>query len=317
MEIRNGVVKQGHSVATVTTRGESLYSYFSYTLLEIPFRMPRNGVDVYHALTPMEAVWLPKDKSVVTFHDLFQITAPDKLGSGLGYSRWKNIVGTNYFRVAVNIAKRCRFVVAVSDKTKQELIDYLGVPEARIHVIPSGIRPDLRLLPKKDKQFRIGYLGQLDRRKRVNVLIDAFKDSELDELVIGGIGVDSSKLKEQAGYDGRIKFWGLIPDSALVGFYNSLSVFVMPTWLEGYGLPIVEAMACKKPVIVLQDADIPWEIKKRCIVVDNLGMALGNRGYLEGLINAIDIEGNYKFAKEHDWDKCVEKYMELYREIAG
>lgn len=317
MEIMNGVVKQGHSVVSVTTKGESLYSYFSYTLLEIPFRMPRKGVDVYHALTPMEAIWLPKDRSMVTFHDLFQITAPDKLGSGLGYSRWKNIVGTNYFKVAVNMAKHCRFVVAVSEKTKQELIDYLGVPEARIHVIPSGIRSDLKPLPRKDKQFRIGYLGQLDRRKRVNILIDAFKESELDELVIGGIGVDSCKLKEQVAYDGRIKFLGLIPDDSLVDFYNSLNVFVMPTWLEGYGLPIVEAMACKKPVVVLADADIPWEIKKRCIIADNLGVVLDNRKYLERLINTIDIEDNYHFAKGHDWDKCVSRYVELYREISG
>jgi len=316
-EIMKGLVKRQHSVWKVSTDGNSLYSYFFYTLVEIPIKMPRINVDVYHAITPMEAMWLPKDKSVVTFHDLFQISAPGKLGSGLGYSKWKNFVGTNYFRIAVNIAKRCRFVAAVSEKTKQELVDYIGVPKDKVIVIPSGIKPDLVPLSRKDKVFRVGYLGQLDRRKRVNVLIDAFKDSELEELVIGGVGADTVKLKEQAGRDKRIKFLGMVPDTSLVDFYNSLDIFVMPTWLEGYGLPIVEAMACKKPVVVLQDADIPWEIKKRCIVVDNLGMALGNRGYLEGLINTIDIEGNYKFAKEHDWDKCVDRYVELYREIKG
>jgi len=315
-EIANGLEKAGHSVRRISTDGKSLYSYFFYTLLEIPAKLPK-GYGVYHALTPMEAMWLPKDRSVVTFHDLFQITNPDKLGSGLGYSKWKNFVGTRYFALAVNIAKNCRQVVAVSQKTKDELVEYLGVPEDRITVITSGIRPDLEPKPKPDKVFRIGYLGQLDRRKRVNLLIDAFKDSEFEELSIGGVGVDSEMLKYQANGDECIEFLGLVPDKDLVHFYNRLDIFVMPSWVEGYGLPIVEAMACKKPVVVLQDADIPWEIKKRCVVVDNLGMALANRGYLERRIKMIDIEDNYRFAKGHDWDRCVSRYVELYREISG
>ena len=61
-----------------------------------------------------------------------------------------------------------------------------------------------------------------------------------------------------------------IDDSKLGDFNNYLDVFVFPTWLEGHGLPIVEAMACKKPVIVLHDARIPWEIEGRCIIVEEL-----------------------------------------------
>ena len=316
-EVMKGIVKNGYSVHAISTNGDSLYSYFLYTLAGIPMKLPRQGIDVYHALTPMEAIWLPKDKSVVTFHDLFQITNPDKLGSGMGYSKWKNFVGTNYFAIACNVAKHCRFIVAVSEQTKKDLIEYLNVPEEKISVIHSGIRPDLMPVHKWDKTFRIGYLGQLDRRKRINLLVEAFKGSSLEELVIGGTGVDGAMLKAQAGGDTRIKFLGRVPDNELVDFYNQLDVFMFPTWLEGYGLPPIEAMACKKPVVVLADARIPWEIKKRCVVTENLNMLLGNKGYLERLCKTIDIEGNYQFAKGHDWDKCVDKYLELYREISG
>ena len=313
MEIERGLLAKGHSVQRVSTTGDSLYSYFFYTAVQIPFKLPK--ADVYHAITPMEAIWLPKNRSVVTFHDLFQITDPDKLGSGIGYSKWKNFVGTRYFAIAARMASKCAGVVAVSDKTKQELIEYLNIPEERITVIRSGIRPDLEPAARQDGIFRLGYLGQLDRRKRVNLLIEAFKDCDSAELVIGGTGPDASLLKELAGNDARIKFLGRVPDNALVDFYNSLTAFVFPTWLEGYGLPIIEAMACKKPAIVLGDAKIPNEIKNRCVITDKLGYLLGRQKYLEDRCRAVDLEDNYRWAKEHDWGKAVDQYIQLYQEI--
>lgn len=314
MEILKGLVQRKHSVRTVHTNGNSLYSYFFYTSCQIPFKLPKDA-DVYHAITPMEGMWLPKGKSIVTFHDLMIITNPDKLGSGIGYSKWKNLIGRTYNQFAVNVSKNCAKITAVSQQTKDDLIEYLRIPEEKITVIRSGIRPDLVPLGKKDKVFRVGYLGQLDRRKRVHLLIEAFKRSGLDELVIGGIGLDEPLLRKLADGDKRIKFLGLLPDNRLSDFYNSLNVFVFPTWLEGYGLPIVEAMACKKPVIVLGDAGIPWDVKKRCAVVGGLKHVLGNQKYLEGLCKYLDIEGNYQWAKEHDWGKAVDQYIALYQEI--
>ena len=317
LELMKGLVKRGHSVHTVSTNGTSLYSYFWYTAVGILPKIPR-GSDIYHAVTPMEALYTAGGKnSIVTFHDLFQLTNKDKLGSGLGYSKWKNFVGTNYFRFVVSVAKHSRQIVAVSEKTKEDLVERLRMPEKKITVIKSGIRPDLVPLAKRDKVFRVGYLGQLDRRKRVDLLIDAFRKSSLDELRIGGMGVDGSILKERAGGDTRIKFQGLISDNKLVDFYNSLDVLVFPTWLEGYGLPIVEAMACKKPVVVLDDANIPWEVKKRCIIVEGLGYTLGNLAYLRGLCRTADIEGNYEWAREHNWDKTVDEYIKVYEEVLG
>jgi glycosyltransferase involved in cell wall biosynthesis len=100
----------------------------------------------------------------------------------------------------------------------------------------------------------------------------------------------------------------MVPDNELAGFYNSLDVFCFPTGIEGYGLPAVEAMACGKPVMVLQDAIIPEEIKSRCVVVDNFG---------EGLYGRLmyDRESNMAFARQHSWHTCVSQYIELYTNI--
>jgi glycosyltransferase involved in cell wall biosynthesis len=170
---------------------------------------------------------------------------------------------------------------------------------------------------KRDDIFRVGYLGQLDRRKRVDLLITAFRRSDLDELVIGGAGADETRLRSLVDGDPRIKFLGVVPDRSLADFYSSLSVFAFPTWAEGYGLPAVEAMACKVPVIMLIDAHVPEEVRKRCLITDRLDYLLGNRKYLEGRCAAIHTEGNYTWAKEHDWDEAVRQYIALYEEITG
>lgn len=336
-EIRDELIRQGHEIHCISTDKEGLVSYFSYTLLEIPFRLPR-GMDIYHALTPMESIWVPKDKgisvildlitlthpilsggrlnkSIVTFYDLAPMTNPELHGAGFGASNLKRLIAKRYFEFACKQAVKCKYVVTISEHVKKEVVKIFKVDEDKVKVIKAGIRPDLEPQPKKDSIFRAGYLAQLDRRKRVNLLIKAFRKSELDELVIGGKGLDEDLLKDLAKEDSRIKFLGFIPDDKLVEFYNSLDVFIFPTAIEGYGLPIVEAMACKKPVMVLDDAIIPWEVKKRCIIVPELDFILGNKDYLERVCKGVDIEGNYTWAKEHNWKKCVDEYLKLYKEI--
>ncbi len=313
--ILQGLVKRGISVQKISTSQNGLYAYFWYTLVQTKLKI-KKGHDIYHALTPMESIWIPKDKSLVTFHDLFQISNPERLGGGMGYSNWKHFVGTNYFEIVCRIASSARILVCVSEKTKEDVIKHLKVPEQKIRVIRLGVNGQLRARKKIDNVFRLGYLGMLDRRKRVDLLIGCYKKSRLDgELVITGRGLDESLLKEKAEGDSRIKFLGFIPEDNLSDFYNSLDAFVFPTWLEGYGLPIVEAMVCKKPVIVMSDALIPQEVKSRCVIIEDLGVVLNNQTHLERLCKSVDLESNYQWAKSHSWDKCVESYIELYREI--
>jgi len=302
-------------VGRIGTKGTGLYSYFLYTMFEIPIRLPRN-CKVYHALTPMEAIWLPKNKSIVTFHDLFQLTNPDKIGGGMGYNKKKRMIGIRYFEFACRVATKCKRIVCVSEKTKNEVIALLGVSERKTRVIRWGIDDSFGPEKRSDKIFRVGYLGMLDRRKRVNLLIDAFKNKNLigGELFIGGTGLDENILKEQAA-GANIQFLGHILQEDMKAFYNSLDLFVFPTVIEGYGLPIVEAMACKKPVVVLVDAEIPDEVKNRCIVVESLNGLFANEDYIRSQISSLDVESNYEWAKSHSWEKCVEQYLEVYSEV--
>jgi glycosyltransferase involved in cell wall biosynthesis len=289
MEVRDRLIQRGHDVVCVSTEGETLYSYFWYTLYDIRKKMPKDA-DVYHALTPMEAMWLPKGKGVVTFHDLFQITHPNRLGSGLGEKGLKHDLGVAYFKYAMRRAINNEKIAAVSDTTKEDVANYLKVDPTRISVIRSGIQPNLDIEEPADNNFlRLGYLGQLDRRKRVALLILAVLESKEDwQVQIAGTGPEEARLKRLAQNDSRIHFLGRIPDTQLSSFYNSIDVLVFPTWIEGYGLPIVEAMACGRPVVVMKDAVLPYDVGLGCAIAPNLNGVLKRRQALQTLLSVVD-----------------------------
>lgn len=320
-EVLKRLQAQGHEVQTISTNGKNLYSYFLYTAGEIPLKLPRKNVDVYHALATMESMWLPKDRAIATYLDFFSTTDPNNTGAGMGYSKWKLGVGKRYFELGANIAKRCRYLVCISEKTKQEAIEYFHAPEKKLRVVPLGIADDLEPISdpkmKRNGCFRIGTLGQHDKRKRIDLLVREFRESKLDaELVIGGKGPDTEMLKAIANGDKRIRFDGFVPDSELCSWLGNLDLFVFPTGAEGMGLPLLESFACQRPTMVLKDAAIPLEIKDRCIVVEDLGEVFRNRGMMEGMMKSVDYQGNYWYAKQHTWERCVGEYVKLYEEIA-
>ncbi len=317
LELKKSLVNRGDTVRLVAADKVDLASYFKYCFFDNWLKMPK-GYDVYHAITPMEAIWTPKDKAIATILDIIPVVHPEMHGARMGGNWIKYSIGKECFTIGCKQAAKSRYIACISDHVRQEFIEHFKVDEEKVRVIKLGIRNDLIPKPNKNKVFRIGYLGQLDRRKRVDLLIKAFMESKIDtELILGGTGMDELELKGLAQDDKRIKFLGFIPDDELVKFYNSLGVFVFPTSIEGFGLPPVEAMACKIPVIVFEDAIIPWEVKSRCIVVRSLKSALGNFSALDEMCKTVDYEANYKWAKSHDWNTTIEEYTKLYKEVGG
>jgi glycosyltransferase involved in cell wall biosynthesis len=314
-EIRDGLLRQGNDVHTIFAKDMGLVGYFKYSFLDNKFNIP-SGYDVYHAITPMESIWVPKDKSVATILDIIPVVHPELHGARMGGNRIKYTIGKACFMAGCIQAAKCRYVVCISEHVRREFIEHFHVDERKTRVIRLGIRNDLNPHPKKDNVFRVGYLGQLDRRKRVDLLVSAFHKGKIDgELVLGGTGIDDVGLKELAQGDRRIKFLGFIPDDKLVDFYNSLSVFCFPTSIEGYALPPVEAMACKKPVIVLKDAIIPREVKSHCVAAENLDDVLHSNDSVEKVWWLANVDVNYSWSKLHNWETTISEYTKLYREV--
>lgn len=308
-----GLRARGHDVHMVHD-GNSLAAYWWYSVVRKPFLLPR-GCDVYHALSPVESLWLPEDRSVVSIHDLFPVLYESFQGAGIGESKVRQRVASEFFAHCLFKSAICARVVANSTLTATQYIRYIDAPWLPyVDVVYWGIASDLYPVHGSHGKTRFGYLGQLDRRKRVDVLVSAFRQSNAQaELLIAGTGPDEAKLCELAGGDSRIKFMGFLPDTKLRLFYNSLTALVLPSYMEGWGLPAVEAMACGTPVVILRDGVIPYEVRERCYEIWELGELFGDVGEAKA---RMEREQHVDWARGHTWEKCIDEYERIYSDIS-
>lgn len=318
------MIKKGHNVHSHSTKSKGMLGYAYYTSvslfkeLKMPSLMPTHDLDVYHALTPLESIWMPREKTVTTFHDLIPMLHREEetwyFSGPLSFFRRK--LGGMWFELGAKIGAESEAVICNSKDTKENVKKHLDVPEEKITVTRLGI--DKRLEPVKDTTFdtenyTVGTLSYLDPRKRIDMLIRSFKEigDPDSELLIPSTGKDEDRLKRIAGSDDRIKFLGYIQEKDKADYLSSLDVFILPSKLEGYGLPWVEAMACKTPVVSLKDALIPDDVKKRTHVIskEKLTDAMREKNF------DCDISANYKFSQEHSWKVCAEETVQVYRQV--
>ncbi|MPL78124.1 Glycosyltransferase Gtf1 [bioreactor metagenome] len=285
---------------------DSPLDYLFFSFIELRFKI--KSADIYHALSPIESFYLDPNKSIVTIHDLIPIKMAEINSNGI-QGRLLKYVFDKSMKKAIN----CKKIIAVSDETAKDVENYYNVDYNDISVVRQAIKSGFYPKNVKNDVFTVGTVSHLNERKRVDILIKSFlkADIENSKLLIGGKGPELEKLKKISNGDSRIKFLGFISDDKMNDFYNSLDVFVFPTIMEGYGLPIVEAMACGKPVITLEDGLIPSDIKYKTFISSksNLSKDLINNSF------KCDIKSNMNFANEHNLEKMGNDLMKVYKEM--
>ena len=213
MEMLEGLKKRGCDIVPVSTKREGTAGHVIYSFVDLAFQLPK-GCDVYHCLTPMEAIYAPKKISIVTFHDFIpwlNVKDTDTHYVQGSMRSTKSLLSRYIFKTSATIAARCSLIACNSTQTRREVIEILGVPEAKVSVVRFGISPGLVPQPRKDGVFRVGTLSYLDQRKRIDLLIKAFLEANVDgELVIGGTGTDSARLKTLAS-QGRKRVFVVMP----------------------------------------------------------------------------------------------------------
>jgi glycosyltransferase involved in cell wall biosynthesis len=228
-ELYKQLVKRDDYIFPIASRPGGLLTYLIYTALLIPLELRVQKFDVYHALTPMESFWIPKKRSIVTINDLFSLINVKGMGSGLQGSKTLMKLAQFYYLKACESAVRCKKLVCISEKTKEDIIRILNINPEKIKVIRPGISNTLEPIARQHKEFTIGYIGALDNRKRVNLLIEAFKKSNIEgRLLIGGQGLEELKLRELASGSSTI-FMGYIPEDKINNFYSLLDLLIFPT----------------------------------------------------------------------------------------
>jgi glycosyltransferase involved in cell wall biosynthesis len=229
-----------------------------------------------------------KFKTVVTVHDLTPIVFPEAFPSGIkGKLKWQ------MQRFAL---KRASAVITDSESSKKDIRKYAGIKESKIHVVYlaageqfTKLKTEKVKLKEISKRFGLPekfvlYVGDVTWNKNLPRLIDAIREVKLPLVMVGKSLVsedydksspwnaDLNRVNELTKGDSNIMRLGFVSGEELVQLYNLATVFVMPSLYEGFGLPILEAMACGCPVITSKEGSLPEVAEDAAFYVDAYDM---------------------------------------------
>ena len=222
----------------------------------------REGCDVFHGLSNELPLNVRKAgcRKIVTIHDLIFVHCPE-------YYHWidRKVYDFKFRRACRN----ADVVVAVSEYTKREIMRYYGTPEHKIRVVYQGCDPAFAATVPQEKADEVRcryqlpsrfvlYVGSIEKRKNLMVVAKAFAESrelQASGLKVVAVGKRTAYTDEiirylyAKGIDNRFLFFHNVPFADLPSFYCSATVFVYPSRIEGFGIPLLEAITAGVPAI--------------------------------------------------------------------
>ncbi|OPJ64111.1 glycosyltransferase family 4 protein [Clostridium chromiireducens] len=303
-----------------------------YEKCYIPSQLNRFHADLYHI--PQNGIGLDfdtKTPTIVTIHDLIPYIMPETVGKG--YLE-------RFLRDMPNIISNSSGILTVSEYSKKDILKFFSFyPEEKIFVTPLAANSNFKPLDKNScklyvdhtfgvKEPYILYIGGFSLRKNVLGIIRAFSKvyKDLDKpykLLLGGPLKDEGEklltFVKNNNLEDKIVFCGYLEDDILPILYSGCDAFIYPSLYEGFGLPPLEAMSCKVPVITSTLTSIPEvtgdtailinphninELEKALVTLLNdeqLKADLSERGYLRSL--------------EFTWRKTAKKTLDAYKKL--
>ena len=213
-------------------------------------------IEIYHGLTNELPIGIEKTniKSVVTIHDLIFVRYPEL------YSYIDGKIHFKKFKRAAQVADK---IIAISEQTKEDIISFLDVEASKIEVIYQGCHAAFKEVYNKDQKQEVTakyslpskYLlnvGTIQERKNLLTIVKAIKDTQHHLVVVGKETVYTEKVKafiKANNMKKRVHFLQGVTMEELAMIYQMADVFIYPSIFEGFGIPIVEALYSKTPVI--------------------------------------------------------------------
>ena len=291
-------------VTTLSFGRDTRLSTLARDAVWYPFALGRRrNADLLHCPTyrgPVRSA-LPL---VVTVHDLAVLRHPR------AFNRWSRLYGP---RVVPRVLAGARRVIAVSEFTKRELIELLQVPEDKIRVVPNGVdgtfTPDG---PAEGGEYVLA-VGTLEPRKNLPRLVEAMRRSDVELRVVGARGWGGVEV----GGNG-VRWLGEVSDSELARLYRGARCVAYPSLYEGFGIPVLEAMACGVPVVTSRGTAMEEIADGAAVLVDpndpaELAAGIDRATAERDMLVARGLERASAFR----WDAVAEATVAVYREAVA
>jgi len=268
-----------------------------------PFRMSLLAdADLLHFPTYYGPV-RPRLPSIVTVHDLAVWRHPEAFGD------WTRRYVPRAVPAVLRAAAR---VIAVSEFTAAELEELLRIPRERIVVVPNGVDPIFNPDgPRSDGDYVLA-VGTLEPRKNLERTIRAAERLGVELRIVGergwgGVEPDGS----------HVRWLGRLDDGELAEQYRGAHSVIYPSLYEGFGIPILEAMACGTPVVTSDRGAMKEIADDAAVLVDPLDIADIARGMEQAVTSHADLrEAGVRRAAAFSWDETARLTRAVYDEVA-
>lgn len=314
-----------------------LADYRWYSLVEqvaMPWLIWREKLDLVHFPHFNVPIFCPK-KFVVTIHDLILLQFPTPRATTLG-PFWYKIKYLCY-RLVIGIGlRRAAKILTVSECTKKELVKYFKINQEKIVITYEacdGVEYGQLGMPEKNILKRFGitgpyllYVGNAYPHKNLEGLIKIFENLNLDYqlVLVGKEDYFYKRLKKETAKSkikNKIIFTGFVSEKELANLYRNAQLYVFPSFVEGFGLPGLEAMSYGLPVVASNSSCLPEIYGEAAIYFNPKDLEDVTEKIKKGLFDqnlrrALIAKG-FEQVKKYSWQKCAEKTLEIYTTVAG
>ena len=291
----------------------------------------RRRPDVVHAVTSEPVIGWPLGRQVVTVHDVIPWASASYRGGALA--------GT-FFTVQASRLRRCAAIIAVSPRVAGEAASVLRIRPDRITVVAEGVDAVFQPVPTAGDAGALARAGigssrymlwtgsmvAHDPRKALDVLIRAAArvreaSPGITLVMAGAIGTEAIRVQQLAGAaDVPLVMPGFVSDADLAALYRGAAVSVIPSLDEGFGLPVLEALACGSPLVATRAGNIPDLAGDAALLVPPADaealaaavMTAAGGGGAPGMR-----ERGLRRAGEFSWKRAAEETLQVYRRVAA
>ncbi len=325
---RRELIGEARNVEWVMIPDKSRWRRMLWEQIELPRWVHRFRLDLLHSLHYTRPFFLPC-KSVVTFHDMTFFL----------YPHLHTLTKRLFFQAAIRFSgSKADALIAVSESTRRDVLRLLKLPPKKVftvyHGVAEGFKPiaETSLLENIRNKYGLParfilYVGLVEPRKNLPLLLRAFKKATNDgvgaQLVVAGsFGWMVEPVFEQLqelGLEEKVHFTGYIPRQDLPMVYNLADFLVYPTLYEGFGLPVLEAMACGCPVVASAVSSIPEVVGEAGVLVppndeDALAQAILSMWHDQDLRERLAKQGRQQ-SSNFTWERTAQETAWVYHQV--